>query len=73
MDERDGQGSSKDMEMRSKLRWYHEQGRGGGGGATHCFNCNKDGHFQASCTNPPSATTAGKKVTVICIVLQKKV
>jgi hypothetical protein len=32
VDERDGQGSSKDIDLRSKLRKDQEQGRGGGWG-----------------------------------------
>jgi hypothetical protein len=28
--------------------------------SSHCFNCNGDGHFQASCPNPFSIITAKK-------------
>jgi hypothetical protein len=27
---------------------------GGGSGPSHYFDCNKNGHFQTSCPNPPS-------------------
>jgi hypothetical protein len=54
VDEREGQSEQKDVDLIAKLRRDHEQGRmGAGGGGGQCFNSNKDGHFQASCPNPP--------------------
>jgi hypothetical protein len=39
--------------LRAKLRKDQEQGRMGAGGPTHYFNYIRDGHFEASYTNPP--------------------
>jgi hypothetical protein len=41
----------REMDPRAKLRRDQDFG-GGGGGPSHCFNCNTYGHFQVSCTNP---------------------
>jgi hypothetical protein len=50
-DEREEQNEQKEVDLRAKLRRDHGQGRMGSRG--HCFNYNKDGHFQASCPNSP--------------------
>jgi hypothetical protein len=41
-DEREDQ---REMDPRAKICRDQEFGRGGGGGPSHCFNCNRDGHF----------------------------
>jgi hypothetical protein len=41
------------MDPRAKVHRDQGFGRDGGGGPSHCFNFNRDGHFQASCPNPP--------------------
>jgi hypothetical protein len=43
----------RERHFKSKMRREQDYGRMGVGGPTHCFNCNRDGHFQASYTNPP--------------------
>jgi hypothetical protein len=37
----------RDFDLRAKLRRDQDFPRGG-----HCFSCNQDGHYQASCPNP---------------------
>jgi hypothetical protein len=41
------------VDPRPKVRREVDAGRAGHGGPSHCFNCNRDGHFRASCNNPP--------------------
>jgi hypothetical protein len=53
VEERDGPGDHRAMDPWPKVRREVDDGRVGHGGPSHCFNCNRDGHFQASCTNPP--------------------
>jgi hypothetical protein len=53
VEERDGQGDHREVDPRLKVRREVDAGGVGHGGPSHCFNCNRDGHFQASCTNPP--------------------
>jgi hypothetical protein len=47
-DDREGGVEQRDSDLRTKLRRDQDFPRGG-----HCFNCNWDGHYQASCPNPP--------------------
>jgi hypothetical protein len=54
-DERDGHGEQRNVD-RAKVRRDMDEGTMGAGGASHCFNYNRDDHFQASCLTPPSAT-----------------
>jgi hypothetical protein len=56
-DDRDGTIEQKEFDLRSKLRKEQATRRMGGGGSgtnkeSRYFNCSRDGHFQASCTNP---------------------
>jgi hypothetical protein len=55
VEERDTYGDQRERErdFRNKMRRDQDHGRMGAGGPSHCFNCNRDGHFQTSCTNPP--------------------
>jgi hypothetical protein len=48
-DNREGEIEQRDFDLRAKLRKGQDLPRGGG----EYFNCNLDGHFQASCPNPP--------------------
>jgi hypothetical protein len=41
------------MDLKSKLRKDLDASRMGAGGQSHYFDCNRDGHFQPSCPNPP--------------------
>jgi hypothetical protein len=64
-DEREGHGDQRDANLRTKLRKDTEARRMGAGGASHCFNCNRDGHFQASCPNPPPPSVVAARRMVI--------
>jgi hypothetical protein len=56
----------REVDPRLKVRREANARRLGHGGTSHCFNYNKDGHFQALCTNPPSATTVGRMTIEPC-------
>jgi hypothetical protein len=53
-------GDQREFDLRAKLRKDQNPGRQFGGGASHCFNCNRDRHYQASCTNPPFCNNCRK-------------
>jgi hypothetical protein len=53
VEERDDHGVHREMDPRLKVRREVGDRRVGHGGPSHCFNYNRDGHFQASCSNPP--------------------
>jgi hypothetical protein len=48
------------VDPRPKVRREADVGRMGRGGPSHYFNCNRDGHFQDSCTNLPFCYTCKK-------------
>jgi hypothetical protein len=43
--ERDANGDQRERDFRSKLRGDQDSRQMGAGGPSHCFNCNRDGHF----------------------------
>jgi hypothetical protein len=45
VEEREGQGDQREVDLRPKMRREMDVGRPGHGGPSHCFNCNRNGHF----------------------------
>jgi hypothetical protein len=48
----DDRKDQREMDPRAKVGRDQDFGRGGGGGQSHCFNCNRDGYFPTSCPSP---------------------